>query len=47
MGKALLLLLPSVSAGGLKMLPIFGLADVPTYLAPFASLIITSILIPK
>lgn len=29
------------------MLPIFGLANVPMWLTPFASLIITSILIPK
>ncbi|GAB4817660.1 hypothetical protein N2152v2_004706 [Parachlorella kessleri] len=29
------------------MLPLFGLADIPMYLAPFASLIITSIIIPK
>ena len=29
------------------MLPVFGLAGVPLYLAPFASLIVTSLLIPK
>lgn len=29
------------------MLPLFGLASMPMYLAPFASLVITSVLIPK
>lgn len=29
------------------MLPVFGLADVPMYLAPFASLVVTSIIIPR
>lgn len=33
--------------GGISMLPLFGLASMPMYLAPFASLVITSVLIPK
>jgi hypothetical protein len=32
---------------GITMLPLFGLADIPAYLAPFGSLIFTSILIPR
>lgn len=33
--------------GGLRMLPLFGLGSAPMWLAPWASLLLTSVLIPK
>lgn len=32
---------------GITMLPLFGLANLPMYLAPFGSLVITSLLFPR
>ncbi|PSC69748.1 rhomboid family [Micractinium conductrix] len=40
-------LLATRQPGGITMLPLFGLASVPMWLTPWASLLITSLLVPK
>lgn len=35
------------AAGGISVLPLFGLADLPMWAAPWSSLLITSLLVPK
>ncbi|KAL4442121.1 hypothetical protein ABPG77_011382 [Micractinium sp. CCAP 211/92] len=40
-------LLATKQPGGIAMLPLFGLADLPMWAAPWSSLLITSLLVPK